>query len=277
MGLCKCPKRQVTNQFCFDHRVNVCENCMVTSHPTCVVQSYLQWLKDSDYDSRCKLCKEELGLGDCVRLVCYHVYHWECLNARQSSLPSNTAPSGHLCPSCLDQIFPPPNLISPVADYLRSRLGQVNWGRNELGLPLLSEDKTENAGSVQFNSHSNHQSVPKHKSSNVNPSKQHSVLNIDSVSNQNDFQTNSRRTVLPRQSPIGGSDRDDNKYKKRTSAEIFSRWSRRFYSPSSRPPWRRTWFIILASIFIFGLVIYIMATLGRSNTDVDDPFIQNHQ
>lgn len=33
MGLCKCPKRRVTNQFCFEHRVNVCEHCMVTNHP----------------------------------------------------------------------------------------------------------------------------------------------------------------------------------------------------------------------------------------------------
>lgn len=33
MGICKCPKRKVTNQFCFEHRVNVCEDCMVTNHP----------------------------------------------------------------------------------------------------------------------------------------------------------------------------------------------------------------------------------------------------
>ena len=33
MGLCKCPKRRVTNQFCFEHRVNVCEWCMVQKHP----------------------------------------------------------------------------------------------------------------------------------------------------------------------------------------------------------------------------------------------------
>lgn len=33
MGLCKCPKRLVTNQFCYEHRVNVCEHCMVQSHP----------------------------------------------------------------------------------------------------------------------------------------------------------------------------------------------------------------------------------------------------
>lgn len=39
MGLCKCPKRRVTNQFCFEHRVNVCEYCMVTSHPK-VIWSY---------------------------------------------------------------------------------------------------------------------------------------------------------------------------------------------------------------------------------------------
>lgn len=32
MGLCKCPKKKVTNLFCFEHRVNVCENCLVANH-----------------------------------------------------------------------------------------------------------------------------------------------------------------------------------------------------------------------------------------------------
>ena len=32
MGLCKCPKKKVTNQFCFEHRVNVCEHCLVSGH-----------------------------------------------------------------------------------------------------------------------------------------------------------------------------------------------------------------------------------------------------
>ena len=32
MGLCKCPKKKVTNQFCFEHRVNVCEHCLVSNH-----------------------------------------------------------------------------------------------------------------------------------------------------------------------------------------------------------------------------------------------------
>ena len=32
MGLCKCQKRKVTNLFCFEHDVNVCEYCLVADH-----------------------------------------------------------------------------------------------------------------------------------------------------------------------------------------------------------------------------------------------------
>ena len=104
MGLCKCPKRRVTNQFCFEHRVNVCEWCMVQKHPKvsyhindndfksfvflismefhvkldfffqCVVQSYLQWLQDSDYNPNCSFCDQELQDEPCVRLVCYRKF-----------------------------------------------------------------------------------------------------------------------------------------------------------------------------------------------------------
>lgn len=65
------------------------------------------------------------------------MFHWECLNQFQLSLPPNTAPSGRKCPICADSIFPPANLASPVSEALRNRLSQVNWGRNELGLPLV--------------------------------------------------------------------------------------------------------------------------------------------
>lgn len=43
MGLCKCPKRRVTNLFCFEHRVNVCEHCMVTNHPK-VLYAIIQYI-----------------------------------------------------------------------------------------------------------------------------------------------------------------------------------------------------------------------------------------
>jgi hypothetical protein len=90
MGLCKCPKRKVTNLFCFEHDVNVCEYCLVANHERvnfflllkslifinlfklkCIVQSYVQWLQDSDYNPICILCKRLLSEEPTVRLICY--------------------------------------------------------------------------------------------------------------------------------------------------------------------------------------------------------------
>ena len=65
------------------------------------------------------------------------VFHWDCLNVRQSLLPINTAPRGHQCPICYIQLFPNFNLVSPVADALKAYLSKVNWGRNGLGLSLV--------------------------------------------------------------------------------------------------------------------------------------------
>uniref|UniRef100_A0A182QUK3 Zinc finger protein-like 1 homolog n=1 Tax=Anopheles farauti TaxID=69004 RepID=A0A182QUK3_9DIPT len=303
MGLCKCPKRQVTTQFCFEHRVNVCENCMVVNHTKCTVQSYIQWLKDSDFDSNCTLCGSPRDSDDCVRLICYRtgltgrdVFHWRCLNARQQMLPPNTAPGGHTCPLCSEPLFPPANLVSPVADVLRVRLGQVNWGRNELGLPLMLDEKHDksfpdvstkglvgdlmvSAGSNGGNSTmttgygdgssamtqnrtSGISSASQLASSKERPETPHSVLNLDPYVNV----ANSRRaTLLAREPPIGGSDRDDNKYKRRTPKEIFSRWSRRLYAPSVRPVWRKTWFLVSTGVVGFVCIVFVMATIGRGD------------
>lgn len=97
-----------------------------------MIQSYLQWLKDSDFDSSCTLCGVNLEDDDCIRLICYDLYHKRCLDERQKALPPHTAPTGHVCPKCNTCIFPPQNLVSPVADALRVWLSQVSWGRNEL-------------------------------------------------------------------------------------------------------------------------------------------------
>ncbi|XP_045039390.2 zinc finger protein-like 1 isoform X2 [Desmodus rotundus] len=139
MGLCKCPKRKVTNLFCFEHRVNVCEHCLVANHAKCIVQSYLQWLQDSDYSSHCRLCDTPLAARETTRLVCYDLFHWACLNERAAQLPRNTAPAGYQCPSCNGPIFPPSNLVGPVASVLREKLTTVNWARAGLGLPLIDE------------------------------------------------------------------------------------------------------------------------------------------
>ncbi|XP_071832381.1 zinc finger protein-like 1 homolog [Apostichopus japonicus] len=142
MGLCKCPKRKVTNLFCFEHRVNVCEHCMVLNHPKCVVKSYLQWLQDSDYNSTCLLCNKDLSEGDVVRLLCYDVFHWECLDKYAEQMPPNTAPAGYSCPSCNTCIFPQENMVAPVAEKLREHLKAVTWARGGLGLPVLEAEKS---------------------------------------------------------------------------------------------------------------------------------------
>lgn len=139
MGLCKCPKRKVTNLFCFEHRVNVCEHCLVSNHNKCIVQSYLQWLQDSDYNPNCTLCNNSLVSQDTVRLICYDVFHWSCLNDLASRLPLHTAPAGYQCPSCQGPVFPPSNMANPVADMLKEQLSSVNWARAGLGLPLIEE------------------------------------------------------------------------------------------------------------------------------------------
>ncbi|XP_067938828.1 zinc finger protein-like 1 [Watersipora subatra] len=156
MGLCKCPKRKVTNLFCFEHRVNVCEHCLVSNHPNCVVQSYLNWLQDSDYNPTCLLCSERLddeAYSPCTRLMCYDLFHWACLNRYAISLPATTAPAGYQCPKCKAAIFPATNVVSPVADKLKDFLTRVNWARVGLGLPLtdkqqLPEDPPSGASSL---------------------------------------------------------------------------------------------------------------------------------
>lgn len=111
-------------------------------------------------------------------------------------------------------------------------------------------------------------------SNSTNLASPHSVLQIDSFSAPSTsatFQANSRRPVLPREErSLLGSDRDDNKYKRKTPGEIFSKWSRRLYAPSSRPFWRRTWFLVLFGIFMFLLLIFVMAKLGRGSSAEDD-------
>ncbi|XP_028512534.1 zinc finger protein-like 1 homolog [Exaiptasia diaphana] len=138
MGLCKCPKKKVTNQFCFEHRVNVCEHCLVSNHPRCIVKSYLHWLQDSDYNPVCTLCNGSLAEGDVIRLVCYDVFHLACIDKFSQSLPPNTAPAGYTCPNCKNTIFPPEKMVSPVVDQLRHKLSSLQWARAGLGLPVVS-------------------------------------------------------------------------------------------------------------------------------------------
>ncbi|OQV20593.1 Zinc finger protein-like 1 [Hypsibius exemplaris] len=151
MGLCKCARKRMTNLFCFEHHVNVCEDCLVHDHSKCVIKSYLNWLEDSDYDPNCPLCQRPLVDGECARLACYHVFHWTCLNRHAGQLPANTAPAGYKCPTCAQGIFPKSNLATPVADALRKQLETVEWGQTGLNAHPSDDSNFSATGAAALN------------------------------------------------------------------------------------------------------------------------------
>ena len=129
----------------------------------CIVQSYVQWLQDSDYNPICILCKNLLKDEPTIRLICYgyyyfylifinklnkfqipdvfiriDVFHWSCLDKYAAQLPADTAPAGYQCPKCKEGIFPPANLTSPVVDMLKHKLETVSWSRVGLGQSIVS-------------------------------------------------------------------------------------------------------------------------------------------
>lgn len=126
MGMCKCKKKIAL--FCFVHRVFVCENCIVTDHPTCVVKLYSEWLEEPDYDPpTCKLCSNAISLADqpTIRLTCLDAFHVECLNKHMATFPETTALAGYTCPTCTKPIVPASldnntHLINTVHNYLSS-------------------------------------------------------------------------------------------------------------------------------------------------------------
>ncbi|XP_046628999.1 zinc finger protein-like 1 homolog [Neodiprion virginianus] len=313
MGLCKCPKRRVTNQFCFEHRVNVCEHCMVTNHPKCVIQSYLHWLKDSDYSPACTLCSGALTDGDCVRLTCYHIFHWACVDAYARNLPATTAPAGYTCPVCGIAIFPQPNLVSPVADVLKEKLAGVNWARAGLGLPLLSDDReqkptqerkvsvTEMSTSYQNHTVTALPSVATPRtSSNINlinsggssssSSSIHSTVqksgppySVVNVEPSMPFSNQASKKVFEAyDDPKDLSyDHDENKYQRKSAIEWFMRW----WKLISRTPARRRGssgslykrYVVVTVLLVLAFVgiIMLFSWLGRIATDGDPNFDVN--
>ncbi|KAJ3149453.1 Zinc finger protein-like 1 [Geranomyces variabilis] len=116
MGLCS-GCRRVTNLFCFNHRKNVCENCMLTEHPQCIVRPYLKWLENSDFSYDCRICGTCLdNTHAALRLCCLDVFHLECL---KKYTEHNAA-----CPTCSTAVYPPASNTSPTAQNVRKHLPQ---------------------------------------------------------------------------------------------------------------------------------------------------------
>lgn len=314
MGLCKCPKRKVTNLFCFEHRVNVCEHCLVANHAKCIVQSYLQWLQDSDYNPNCRLCNTLLSSKETVRLVCYDLFHWSCLNDLASQLPPNTAPAGYQCPSCQGPVFPPNNLVSPVASTLRDKLSLVNWARAGLGLPLIEEAETIEEVSQHditdyrdwsvVNSTSDHLSespeiaqqsgylyssapapIAQHGMSG-GTSKDHAVVIGDAAGESVAMNAASTpRKIYDTRDDAGSQDTvidfDEDKYRRRPTLSWLARILRNRTGSKSRPASTKQRFLIVLIIGVLGFLtlILLMSKWGRASAENDpnlDPLFNPH-
>lgn len=316
MGLCKCPKRKVTTLFCFEHRVNVCEHCLVANHAKCIVQSYLQWLQDSDYNPNCPLCNTLLSSKETTRLVCYDLFHWSCLNELASQLPPNTAPAGYQCPSCQGPIFPPANLVSPVVSALREKLATVNWARTGLGLPLIEEvgpleelsshDVTDYRDWSVVNSSSDHAVEDLERPSQTGylygsmppVAAQHSVTGGTSqdhtviIGNTGDDSVSINAASVPRkvydtrdvaksQDTMVDFDFDDDKYRRRPTLSWLARILRNRSSSKTQPASKtqRLFIILIVAVLGFFTLILLMSKLGRASADNDpnlDPLFNPH-
>ncbi|UYV80988.1 ZFPL1 [Cordylochernes scorpioides] len=192
----------------------------------CIVQSYLLWLNDSDYSPLCQLCNQSLADKECIRLLCYHVlivvgvvdvlivvgvvdvFHWSCLDNYARRLPAHTAPAGYSCPTCQAPMFPPSNMVSPVADVLRSVLAGVNWARAGLGLPVAMIIMVGRVDGLAFIVR--HQMDPPHHR--VPGSSHRSSANYDTRSQTESLLTRRR------------DDRDENKYRRKSPFELLHHW-----------------------------------------------------
>ncbi|RWS17786.1 zinc finger protein-like 1 [Dinothrombium tinctorium] len=283
MGLCKCPKKKVTQHFCFEHKVNVCEFCMVSDHPKCVVGPYLNWLEDDSFTKVCSLCRQDLANDECIRLLCYHVFHWPCLNRYASDMPSNTAPAGYTCPDCHKPIFPPSSAANtPVSLNLRKLLSTVEWARVGLGLPIVENNR--NSLIADDSNVSNYQrNVPQIIHHNpVSSTTPIPVNNVSSfINSSSDSFTISSNPRKVHESEVRFSnnsnapllDIDEDKYRNKSPMEFLSRWFRSHGAFSRQRNSYRRWIIvgILAFIALCTIIHYFLK-MGRLTAD-NDPLL----
>ncbi|CAG0921402.1 unnamed protein product [Notodromas monacha] len=263
----------------------------------CIVQSYLQWLEDNDYIPVCELCKKGLNAAGCIRLICYHVFHQHCLHemGKQVTAKEGTpSEASFCCPTCGKSLFPPTNMVSPVADNLKDVLMKANWARNIMGLPELADvgdsgmtfSRPEPLGSPSINedveTHGGKQRFSAHSvaSSGVEKPQHHrEPLHAGaSVRRQVDVDSGSAghsRTVNMYEDEVA------DKYKfRRPRFESILRWWSDLVRPSPRlmrnPNYRTrriVTFVIMGALALF-LLLTAMSWLG--GVPDDDPAFDEH-
>lgn len=234
--------------------------------------------------------------------MCYDLFHWSCLNDLASQLPPNTAPAGYQCPSCQGPIFPPSNLVSPVASTLREKLSTVNWARAGLGLPLIEEtaaveevaehDVTDYRDwSVVNSSSSDHMSenseapqqagylyssAPTSTAQHGSMAKDHSVMMGDGGADSVTINAASTPRKIYDTRDVAASqetviDFDDDKYRRRPTLSWLARILRNRTGSKSRPVSTKQRFLVILIIGVLGFLtlILLMSKWGRASADND--------
>ncbi|EAL69198.1 hypothetical protein DDB_G0276489 [Dictyostelium discoideum AX4] len=152
MGICKCKKR--SEDFCFNHKKFICDSCVVADHSICYIKSYVSWLTDCEFeDSVCGVCKGKFDVDDnddSVRLLCYHLYHPECIDVYVAALPQNSSVESYPCPKCPEPILPSNDKQSLLANSIRDRFSVSSWAGD-----YLKSFKKQNSNSNNNNNDNN--------------------------------------------------------------------------------------------------------------------------
>ncbi|CAG0883497.1 unnamed protein product [Darwinula stevensoni] len=291
MGLCKCPKRKVTNQFCFEHRVNVCEYCMVSNHQFVRIASFHSYVTAALSLTGSKIVISVQHVSS-VKDISQHrpafaynaisifsdVFHWSCLDLDMRSQTDEN--KLNRCPTCQGKIFPDPSNTSPVSDALKSKLSLVNWGRLGLGLdPLPEEEDRKNVHIEQR---------PEPVGSSSSPpqvDKWDTNKNSQNVS-QGSFHTNnyaspqtSRRLVDSADSSMSmfeQSEEPASKYRRRTVRSPLQTWWRSITGPPhprGNLPLLRRYGPLLALIFFLAFIFFVLLLwLNRGDGEYDPLF-----
>uniref|UniRef100_K7ETQ3 Zinc finger protein-like 1 n=1 Tax=Pongo abelii TaxID=9601 RepID=K7ETQ3_PONAB len=283
---------------------NRCSSRSVNTETGCIVQSYLQWLQDSDYNPNCRLCNIPLASRETTRLVCYDLFHWACLNERAAQLPRNTAPAGYQCPSCNGPIFPPTNLAGPVASALREKLATVNWARAGLGLPLIDEvvspepeplNTSDFSDWSSFNASSTpgpeevdsasaapafYSQAPRPPTSPGRP-EQHTVIHMGNPEPLTHAPRKVYDTRDDDRTPGLHGDCDDDKYRRRPALGWLAQLLRSRAGSRKRPLTllQRAGLLLLLGLLGFLALLALMSRLGRAAADSDpnlDPLMNPH-
>lgn len=303
MGLCKCPRKKVTNQFCFEHKVNVCEYCMVDgAHKTCIVGPYLNWLENSNFENKCNLCQTDLNTSPTIRLCCYHIFHMQCVDSYASRFPPNTAPAGYTCPTCSHPIFAFSSK-SPVAQVLENALRPYAWAKD--GIDNGSTMDNQGNGQVNYSNSlllnaSTKISIPStsdsienksfsqpkivHNSLNKPQPSYTSAINVSNVtsfiSTNSDLSfgsTSSMRSKFDqesRRSLLSVDDFQEDKYRTKSPIEFLSRWLRskstfvrNHRTMSSLNIYKRLLIFGFISILFLFIIIHYFIKYGRQSAD----------